>query len=189
MQLETCASSVNFLWLKSVAHISEPMGGRKLDPTERTCRAKAAMTTKRSLPHCSKHAFTEFVKLAQDQGVEELPRNRMHLDMMRDDTLSDTPYGPLIVGVSLFAKPPLAPKTVVAINPLAYIYTAFRNGGGFFHFLRSKLMAVPSSPASPWRLCLYSDEVVPGNQLAVFHSRKVWCVYFSFLEFHPHLSN
>ena len=147
------------------------------------------MTTKRSLPHCSKHAFTEFVKLAQDQGVEELPRNRMHLDMMRDDTLSDTPYGPLIVGVSLFAKPPLAPKTVVAINPLAYIYTAFRNGGGFFHFLRSKLMAVPSSPASPWRLCLYSDEVVPGNQLAVFHSRKVWCVNFSFLEFHPHLSN
>ena len=36
---------------------------------------------------------------------------------------------------------------------------------------------------------MYGDEVVPGNQLAVRHSRGIWVLYFSFLELHPHLSD
>ena len=47
----------------------------------------------------------------------------------------------------------------------------------------------PSSPSKPWRLALYADEVVPGNQLAIVNARKIWVSYFSFLELEEHLSN
>ena len=40
----------------------------------------------------------------------------------------------------------------------------------------------PSTAADPWRLVLYSDEVVPGNQLSVSIKRNIWLIYFIFLE-------
>ena len=41
----------------------------------------------------------------------------------------------------------------------------------------------PSSIAAPWRLLLYCDEIVPGNQLAYKSERKFWAWYWSILEF------
>ena len=35
----------------------------------------------------------------------------------------------------------------------------------------------------PWRIILYADEVVPGNVISYDNRRKVWVVYFSFMEF------
>ena len=49
-----------------------------------------------------------------------------------------------------------------------------------------KLMSEhPSDPEHPWRLVLYSDEVVPGNVIAHDNQRKVWVMYWSLLEFGP----
>ena len=38
-------------------------------------------------------------------------------------------------------------------------------------------------------MVLYADEVFPGNQLAAVNARKVWAVYYSFLQFDEHLHN
>ena len=46
-----------------------------------------------------------------------------------------------------------------------------------------KLRQFPPNPEQPWRLIHYADEVVPGNPLSNENRRKVWVVYFSFLEF------
>ena len=46
-----------------------------------------------------------------------------------------------------------------------------------------KLRQFPPSPEQPWRLIYYADEVVLGNPLSNENRRKVWVVYFSFLEF------
>ena len=50
------------------------------------------------------------------------------------------------------------------------------------------LRSSPSTIESPWGLILYADEVIPGNQLSIRHSRKVWVMYFSFIEFGVHLT-
>ena len=76
------------------------------------------------------------------------------------------------------------------LDPFAFLYKASEVDGGFFRMLKAKLLATPCSPASPWRVALYADEVVPGNQLSVHNARKVWVIYFSFLELGArHLSN
>jgi len=93
------------------------------------------------------------------------------------------------VNVTLTSVPPHANREMVAINPFAYLYSAFRENCGFFEMLKAKLLAKLSTALAPWRLVIYSDEVVPGNQLSVHNARKVWVIYFSFLELHPHLEN
>ena len=48
--------------------------------------------------------------------------------------------------------------------------------------MRECLDKRPPSHTDPWRLALYSDEVTPGNVLAAVQRRKVWVIYWSFLE-------
>ena len=49
--------------------------------------------------------------------------------------------------------------------------------------LKERLEAKPSSYEDPWRFIIYSDEVVPGNQLSFHNLRKCWVLYYSFMEF------
>ena len=49
----------------------------------------------------------------------------------------------------------------------------------------TKLAEHPCSPAHPWNLIIYSDEVTPGNVLSTSNKRKLQCVYWSFREFGP----
>ena len=147
------------------------------------------MLAKRSLPHCSQSAFTSMINLAKTADLSSFPRNRRDYRKARDAQLSDTPLGPMIVTRPLVAKPPHANRELTLVNPAAYLHTAYNSRGAFFDLLKSRLQATPCTVDKPWQLCLYSDEVVPGNALGMFHSRKVWMVYFSFLELHPHLGN
>ena len=147
------------------------------------------MAAKRLLPHCSQSAFVGLVKLAKATDISQLPTTREQYRQAKVKSLPDTPYGPMLTTVTLQAVPPYANREMTVVNPLAYLYTAFNTGGGYFDFMKSKLASDPSTPTKPWRLCLYSDEVVPGNQLAPNNARKVWVLYFGFLECHPHLSN
>ena len=45
-----------------------------------------------------------------------------------------------------------------------------------------RLQQTPPSPERPWRLVLYADEVVPGDGFKGNNLRKVWVIYFSWLE-------
>lgn len=52
-------------------------------------------------------------------------------------------------------------------------------------FLQERLRVCPCSPDRPWRLVVYSDEVVPGNALSADNRRKMWVIYISFVELGP----
>ena len=41
----------------------------------------------------------------------------------------------------------------------------------------------PPTPARPWNMILYIGEILSGNQLAYKSARKMWCCYWSVLEF------
>ena len=50
-------------------------------------------------------------------------------------------------------------------------------------FRDSVLRECLPSESSPWGLVWYTDESQPGNVLSLDGHRKVWCVYFSLLQF------
>ena len=96
-----------------------------------------------------------------------------------------TAYGVLVQ--QLPAKLPTgADLNIPCINLASLIQGMYAAGGYFYEMLNHVHEATPSSIGSPWRGVLYSDEVHPGNQLSS-SGRKVWAVYFSFLELSPKL--
>ena len=73
------------------------------------------------------------------------------------------------------------------INPLALMHVGFTSGSGWSQGMQEAMGRNPASPNKPWRRILYSDEVVPGNVLGHMNKRKVWVIYYSFLELGPAL--
>ena len=156
-------------------------------PKHRRVDAAGTERLRRSVPHVSANALAAIMKFARNNDVSQIATSASAMRRSRDAALPDTPYGPMLVSDTLFAKPPHANKELWLINPLAYLYHAYKSCDGFRRFLDERHGQRPSSVDNPWRLCLYSDEVVPGNPLAPRQARKVWVIYFSFLDFHPHL--
>ena len=140
-------------------------------------KAHKVMLAKRTLPHCSQSAFTGMINPAKDADLSTPPKNRRDYLNMRDAQLSDTPFGPMIVTRTLLAKSPHANRELNMANPAAYLHTTYKSQGAFVDLLKSRLQTTPCPIDKPWGLCLYSDEMIPGNQLGLFHPRKVWMVY------------
>ncbi len=139
---------------------------------------------RRALPHVSASALSAVLNEIATEGAPEL-RSRRDLARATGQLVTDTtPYGQIQQTVLLTAADGTQ-TTMLVSNPLALLWKASRECSSFASFVAAKLAATPCSPEAPWQLIVYSDEVVPGNQLAHENRRKVWVVYFSFLEFGP----
>ena len=141
------------------------------------------MELRNALPHLSETAFASFVGSATDHGLSEIASSRTQMSAMKHLHHDDTPFGPVLITLQLTGKPPLVQYNLVAVNPMAYLYTSVKAGGGFSGMIMSVHAQTPSSPDKPWRLVLYSDEVTPGNQLKSKNTRKMWAIYFRFLSY------
>ncbi|CAE7488953.1 unnamed protein product [Symbiodinium sp. CCMP2592] len=119
------------------------------------------------------------LELLPEEDDEAAP-SRSTLKRKRDLKLNlSTPYGPLwreLTGFEMAQGPPLK---VTYLDPVALLWSACQQGGGFQNFLQTRAARCPCSPAHPWDLCLYVDEVSPGNQLKPLNERKLQVVYFS----------
>lgn len=73
-------------------------------------------------------------------------------------------------------------KDFPAVHPVRQLQHAASTIPAFANFLASKLELHANDRSRPFKLCLYSDEVTPGNPL-VANERKLVCFYFSFVEF------
>ena len=71
----------------------------------------------------------------------------------------------------------------VHCQPAALLKFFLAESTALNRFFHTKLVEHPSSPAKPWHLCLYGDEITPGNALSHQNLRKSWTWYFTFLEF------
>jgi hypothetical protein len=134
---------------------------------------------RRRMPHMSRNAMAELLKEVAEHGLPEL-HSRHHMaeavSMLLDE---DTEYGPLLVDLNLPMKNGTT-EVHKAVNPLAFMCIAFRQGGGFTREMSSIFRNV--SYEKPLQLILYGDEVTPGKEIAHDNKRKVWMVYFGFLE-------
>ena len=68
-------------------------------------------------------------------------------------------------------------------HPLAMLYHCCTLSSSLSKFIGQLAAARPPNIYRPWRLILYTDEVLPGNQLGYKSARKFWAVYWSIYEF------
>ena len=93
-----------------------------------------------------------------------------------------TPYGPCMITLPVELESGAMDELVI-VNPFAQLWTAAKKCEGFSCLIIATCASHPPSFEKPWGFILYSDEVVPGNQLSFHNLRKCWAVYFSFMEF------
>jgi hypothetical protein len=136
---------------------------------------------RRSLPHVSMSALSAVLKEASTGGIPELHNRNQLREATAQEMNDETPYGKMLVDVEVVKKDD-GVSEMLTINPLALLHKAFAQGGSFTDLIIETLKQKPSSPEAPWQLILYADEVVPGNQLANQNNRKVWVMYFSFVQ-------
>ena len=171
------------------AYFLQPSAIPMPESKRRRFRLTHTNEVKRQLPHMSANAFAQVVEFAKENDLSQVSSRRSDLPAGRDLSLEATPFGETLVEVELFGTPPYANLKVHMVHPLSYTWLAYKKGGGFYSALNKALLENPCTLEKPWRLVLYSDEVVPGNQLTVQNTRKVWVIYWSFLEFHYNLSD
>ena len=122
--------------------------------------------------------------LAEVKAMEtSLPKNvgRKALKRARQEQCdTSTPVGDMFLIVRLQTKNQKGDAIDLKIlNPVAWLYhIATMDGFGEF-FEKEVTTAVPTASA-PWELCVYSDEVTPGNQLKSENRRRFHAFYFSF---------
>ena len=73
------------------------------------------------------------------------------------------------------------------MRPQEFVQALAEEDNPFRRSLADALVASPPSPAAPWHLILYLDELTPGNLLSPQKSRKLTAFYVSFLELRSHL--
>ena len=156
---------------------------------DRAAKLRRLDAFRRSVPHLTASALAKVLD-ACVEGIPELGCDRNAVRMARDLLVNETtPYGALIDTIPMdMTDGSVANLTIV--NPFAQLWLAANRCEGFSVMLQDRMRARAATHADPWRLVIYSDEVVPGNQLSVHNLRKLWAIYWSLLEFGvPTLSN
>ena len=151
----------------------------------RPSKLKRLNEFRRSMPHVTASALSKVLHGISEQGMPSLTnRNDMReaTSALMDEV---TPHGPLLAPVELH-KIDGTTETTLAVNPFAYLYHAYLDGGPFCTMLDSVLGTGAGSDDEPFRLVTYADEVVPGKELSHNNKRKHWAMYWSFGDFLPY---
>lgn len=136
------------------------------------------------LPYCSQSALSALLRIA---ASEELPdsSSRAFIRSARDSASTvATPYGPVHQELALETTTGGELKLELQA-PFASFWWACNISSQLSALLKRNHDATPSTIEKPWRLLLYCDEVLPGNQLAYKSERKFWAFYWSLLELGP----
>ena len=137
---------------------------------------------RRKLPHVSANALASIATAIAEEGAPDGLQNKNELRAARDSICKKTgPYGPILDHASVSGKEGGMIRIVLA-NPCAMLYAALDKSANMRALFQDRLAVQPCSLERPWSIILYSDEVTPGNPLAVDNKRKLQCIYWSFAE-------
>jgi hypothetical protein len=144
---------------------------------DRAAKLRKLDAFRRRVPHVSASALSVIVSELQRESLDLFDRNSIR-DARNLRVDEETPYGPVITTVKV-EHIDGSFSDVFITNPFAQLYSAAKTCRGFAYLLKSTLAVSPSTFDTPWSFLIYSDEVVPGNQLSFNKLRKVWVLYFS----------
>ena len=150
---------------------------------ERRTKLRRLDKFRRRLPHISQSALSAVLDDVEQHGVPALHSRRDLYAARELQATTMTPYGELHQDVDLTTIAAGPRSTLRIAHPLALLWLAYTTCIAFGDFIDACHAAKPSTQDAPWSLCLYSDEVTPGNPLVVEQKKKVQVVYWSMLEF------
>ena len=124
------------------------------------------------------------VAVLQHVRKHGLPSALSRRTVKRDRSLAlprETPLGPLWgeIEVEMLKGPN---KKYPMINPMALLWFLCTECVGFRDAFRQQVAKHPPSLHTPHSVCIYQDEVLPGNPLRVTNERKIQCWYWSIAE-------
>ena len=135
-------------------------------------------------PQVSKSCLESLLKYVEHAGLPEKKSAKDMRDANRSLLAGANAYGPLLVHQDLVCLDGSSCK-VQFVNLLSFIHYSYKQGGSFYNAFKTLL----DEHDSMLGLCLYSDELCPGNPLAASTNRKCWAIYAGFKEMGPLLSN
>ena len=133
----------------------------------------------------SQRGLQEILTWAKEhpEELQEAGTSRSSLKRTRENALKECagPYGSIVKTMKVEAMD--GKFSLSYLCPAASLYHASLRCKAFGSFLFDLLASNEPSIRNPWNLCLYADEVSPGNQLKVHNARKLWTIYWSLKEF------
>ena len=148
---------------------------------DRLGKLRRLNAVRRSIPHISASALSALLSEIEAHGIPELHNRKQIKEATSAIVKQDTPYGQILLPADVITKTGTTSSVLLA-NPLALLCVAVEQGGGFSNLMEKRLQESPCNIDHPWKLVLYCDEVVPGDAMIASNVRKVWVIYFSFLE-------
>jgi hypothetical protein len=133
------------------------------------------------LPFISQTALAQVLKEAERTPLPTTCRRADIRDARNAAVKLVTPYGQVHQQVTFDGAD--GPITSEIQHPFAILYHSCLSSKPMSDLIRRLAAASPPSIHAPWNIILYTDEVLPGNQLAYRSSRKMWAIYWSVLEF------
>ena len=129
--------------------------------------------------YVSQSALEEKTQQMRDHGVPAASSRRTQGRARANCANAETPYGPCVLDVDL----PDMGQNVAVQNPFAMLWLTAQKCEGFRAALTEAMDKAPPTPAEPWSLIFYFDEVTPHNPLARGKDlRNSQNIYWSFLE-------
>ena len=131
--------------------------------TDRPSKLRRLEKFRRTVPHVSANALMSVLNEINQHGMPELT-HRSNMREARNLTADQATYfGPLIQELNLPQKDDAPSRPLVVSHPFAMLDYTLRTSAPFWDFFTSRLVLHPSTPETPWRVVLYTDEIVPGN--------------------------
>lgn len=136
---------------------------------------------KRSVPHVSKAALAAILKNVKDKGLPELHSRKHILQSTKAALEAGSRYGPLLQQLPTEQIDGTQGKIWVN-NFWSYLAALCFEDGSYKDLMHSTAHSHGMDEDHPLQLCLYTDEVIPGNILGKCE-RRTWAIYCSFMNF------
>lgn len=151
--------------------------GSRAAMTSRPAKLARLQRIRAQLPYVSQSALAAVLQaVAQDPDVVDGSASRRDVRHARNEfAATQTPYGPVHQKLQLTTKSGGTMHLEIQ-HPIAMLHAACVASKSLSELVDA------ASACQPWRLILYADEILPGNQLAYKSARKMWCVYWSVLD-------
>ena len=153
----------------------------------RPAKLAKLQSLRQRLKQLSQSALAAVLKVAQVEPLPDAASARTIRDARDEAVRQADVYGSLhqTVDVPLTTQHGGLPANMQLeiAAPQATLREAARQSAALSALIAHAVATAPPSIERPWRIMLYMDEILPGNQLAHKHARKLWTCYWSFIEF------
>ena len=167
--------------LLSVASLAQTHVSTMSSSDSRAQKLRRLDDFRRRVPFVSQAALAGIFQEIQQHGMPELLHRHDMVEAADFNLQQHQEYGELLPDIELVDKDG-QPVGSTAVNFLSYLHAAFTQGGSYTDLMCDCM----EQSQEAWNLIVYSDEIDAGDPVAPRgHTRKVWSIYFSFLEFGP----